>query len=100
MENEFKSVKLNKKDPYIQYIPFYKTKNKLRNRILLTNELSNIVVFLNLKSLDDKSINSSFYLFNDENDLSHLIFRSTKCIKKGDIININEEEIKNHKAKT
>ncbi len=65
------------------------------NRILLTNEISNIVVFLNLKSLDDKSINSSFYLFNDENDLSHLILISTKFIKKGDIININEEEIKN-----
>lgn len=94
LENEFKSIKFKKNDPYIQYIPFFKTKNKLRNRILLTHKIGSIVIYLNLKPLKDKSTNSSFYLYNDEEGFSHLILRATKKIKIGEMITINEEELK------
>ena len=94
LQNELKSIKLKKNDPYIQYVPFYKTKNRLRNRILLTNKVGNIVIFLNLKPINDNFINSSFYLYNDEEGYSHLILRAIKKIKKGEMININEEEFK------
>ena len=42
LANEIKFVKFNKNDPYIKMIPFYKTKNKLRDRVLITNSITNI----------------------------------------------------------
>ena len=94
LENELKSIKFKKNDKYIQYIPFYKTKNKLRNRILLTNKISNLIIFLNSKPANDKSINTKFYLYNDNNGLSHLVLRAIKFIKKGELLFTSEEEIK------
>ena len=54
MEKDIKSEKINKNDIYLKYIPFYKTKNKLRNRILITNEISNIIVFINIRNSKEK----------------------------------------------
>ena len=94
MEKDIKSEKINKNDIYLKYIPFYKTKNKLRNRILITNEISNIIVFINIRNSKEKNINSTLKLCNDNKGLSHLILTSIKAIKKGEIISISEDEIR------
>lgn len=94
LEKDLKSEKINKNDIYLQYIPFYKTKNKLRNRILITNEISNIIVFINIGNKNEKNVNTTFELYNDKNGLSHLILTSIKTIKKGELITISEEEVK------
>ena len=94
LEKDIKSEKINKSDIYLKYIPFYKTKNKLRNRILITNEISNIIVFINIRNSKEKNINCTLKLCNDSKGLSHLILTSIKAIKKGEIISISEDEIR------
>ena len=77
----------------MNYILFYKTKNKLRNRILLTNDISNLIIFVGLKAPNDKGINCEFFLYKDSKNISHLLLRSNKYIKKGDLLNISENDI-------
>ena len=62
LANEIKFVKFNKNDPYIKMIPFYKTKNKLRDRALITNSITNIIVFIKQVERNDPKINCKFSL--------------------------------------
>ena len=94
LKQNLKSEKINKNDIYLQYIPFYNTKNKLRNRILVTTEISNIIVFINIENKNENNVNTTFKLYNDKDGLSHLILTSIKTIKKGELITIGEDEIK------
>jgi integrase len=81
-------------DPYTQLIPFYQTKNKLRDRILITSKISNIAIFINIVEPNDSKINTTLFLCQDNNKNCHLFFKSIKSIKKGELLYINREEMK------
>lgn len=87
-------IKLNKNDPYLKIIPFYKTNNKLRDRILLTNSINNVIVFLKINENDNSKINCKFSLYKAHDKICHLILISIRFIKKGEILCINKEKLK------
>ena len=66
MASETRFIKFDKKDPYIKLIPFYCTKNKLRDRVLVTDKKSNIIIFMNIAESNEPKINFSLFLFIDE----------------------------------
>lgn len=94
MANEIKFVKFNKNDPYIKMIPFYKTKNKLRDRVLITNSITNIIVFIKQVERNDPKINCKFSLYRESNKICHLLLISKKFIKKGELLCLDKEDLK------
>lgn len=82
--SEIKIKEYENEDPYIKLIPFYQTKNKIRDRILITSKISNISIFINIVEPNNPKINTTLFLCQDNNKNCHLFFKSIKSIKKVD----------------
>lgn len=91
--SEIKIKEYENEDPYIKLIPFYQTKNKLRDRILITSKISNISIFINIVEPNNPKINTTLFLCQDNNKNCHLFFKSIKSIKKGGLLYISKEEM-------
>ena len=94
LASETRFIKFDKKDPYIKLIPFYFTKNKLRDRVLVTDKKSNIIVFMNIAESNEPKINCSLFLFIDEKNKCHLLLKAIKAVKKDQLLYLNKEDLK------
>ena len=79
--NDIKIKEYKNEDPYAQLNPYYQTKNKLRDRILITSKISNIANFI--LEPDYSKINTSLFLYQDNNKNCNLFYKS---IKKGELL--------------